>query len=394
MAVVRNTITAVPSSVYSYDDNTSSNAEKRTAFLGRNSSSTTVTTFTLSGRVGSTGASRTLKMYFKFDVSSIPANATIESVTMKVKGRISTLTTTSATLQLCSGTSSKDSESFATTTTTHTLTGTFTRSQLNNVTFGVVCSNSNASGRTIYLYGADLTVVYTVITEQFMFKSGDTWTGASTTYKKVNGAWVEQTNLASVADASAKYRFAGTLKDYTLTNMTAGISGTTGFTSTASGFSGSPDYKKDSAISLIMYGNSSKAEVTATSTSNYTITANHKYYIRLNVYFRGDSSRRCSLYWPVAEPPVWNSMSDGIYPASETWTTFSKVTNRTAEGHAAGSYPIRIDFDCDYKSGEIYADGLMVVDLTATFGSGNEPTAAWCDANIPYFTGSKTISIL
>ena len=35
----------------------------------------------------------------------------------------------------------------------------------------------------------------------------------------------------------------------------------------------------------------------------------------------------------------------------------------------------------------------MLIDLTATFGSGKEPTAAWCDANIPYFIGTKDIEI-
>lgn len=31
---------------------------------------------------------------------------------------------------------------------------------------------------------------------------------------------------------------------------------------------------------------------------------------------------------------------------------------------------------------------MMVIDLTASFGAGNEPNKAWCDAFIPYFTGT------
>jgi hypothetical protein len=41
----------------------------------------------------------------------------------------------------------------------------------------------------------------------------------------------------------------------------------------------------------------------------------------------------------------------------------------------------------------MWFDGFMLIDLTATFGSGKEPTAAWCDANIPYFIGTKDIEI-
>ena len=37
----------------------------------------------------------------------------------------------------------------------------------------------------------------------------------------------------------------------------------------------------------------------------------------------------------------------------------------------------------------MWFDGLMLVDLTATFGSGNEPDKDWCDANIA-FTISTT----
>lgn len=36
----------------------------------------------------------------------------------------------------------------------------------------------------------------------------------------------------------------------------------------------------------------------------------------------------------------------------------------------------------------LWNDGMMIVDLTAGFGSGNEPNKEWCDANIPFFTDS------
>ena len=37
------------------------------------------------------------------------------------------------------------------------------------------------------------------------------------------------------------------------------------------------------------------------------------------------------------------------------------------------------------KSQDCYCDGVLLVDLTESFGSGNEPEKAWCDKNLDYF---------
>jgi len=42
---------------------------------------------------------------------------------------------------------------------------------------------------------------------------------------------------------------------------------------------------------------------------------------------------------------------------------------------------------------DCYSDGVLLVDLTATFGAGNEPSKAWCDKNLDYFDGTKTLSL-
>lgn len=39
----------------------------------------------------------------------------------------------------------------------------------------------------------------------------------------------------------------------------------------------------------------------------------------------------------------------------------------------------------------LYIRNVMVVDLTAAYGAGNEPTAAWMESHIPYFTGTYEI---
>lgn len=38
-----------------------------------------------------------------------------------------------------------------------------------------------------------------------------------------------------------------------------------------------------------------------------------------------------------------------------------------------------------------YLDSIVVIDLTATFGSGNEPDKDWCDRHISYFDGITII---
>ena len=40
-----------------------------------------------------------------------------------------------------------------------------------------------------------------------------------------------------------------------------------------------------------------------------------------------------------------------------------------------------------------YVDEVMIVDLTETFGAGNEPTKEWCDGNINYFEGTTIIKV-
>ena len=40
-----------------------------------------------------------------------------------------------------------------------------------------------------------------------------------------------------------------------------------------------------------------------------------------------------------------------------------------------------------------YVDNIVVINLTKTFGAGNEPNLAWCNANIEYFEGTTSITI-
>lgn len=54
---------------------------------------------------------------------------------------------------------------------------------------------------------------------------------------------------------------------------------------------------------------------------------------------------------------------------------------------SSSNYQFRIDFNNAYTAGTIWVDGAMLIDLTACFGSDNEPDKTFCDA-LPFFTGT------
>lgn len=49
-----------------------------------------------------------------------------------------------------------------------------------------------------------------------------------------------------------------------------------------------------------------------------------------------------------------------------------------------------ISINYAYTTDNINVDGIGIVDLTAAFGSGNEPDLDWCNENIDYFDGTIT----
>ena len=121
------------------------------------------------------------QVYFNFNVSSIPADATILSVSCSARICVSNTYTTGS-IQLYSGTTSKSSANTSwrsnKTSNVYTLSGiqSFTRSELSNVRLKI-SGKSGGSGRSIYFYGADLNVVYEYIGDTYyLYISGATKT--------------------------------------------------------------------------------------------------------------------------------------------------------------------------------------------------------------------------
>lgn len=115
----------------------------------------------------SLSTSSTGYLYYTFDCSEIPADATIESVACTVKARVSsTSRVTSTVCQLYTGTTAKGSNSTISSTSstnTETLTtGTWTRSELNDLRLRIGGTGSSSSqSKYIYFYGATVTISFT-----------------------------------------------------------------------------------------------------------------------------------------------------------------------------------------------------------------------------------------
>jgi hypothetical protein len=99
------------------------------------------------------------------------------------------------------------------------------------------------------------------------------------------------------------------------------------------------------------------------------------------------------MYWPEAEPRI---IPHNTIKTAKTWTmasairTAAAVTSYKGTDFSAGNHKARFDYNNSKTAGSMWFDGLMLIDLTAAFGAGNEPSKEWCDNNIPYFTGTYT----
>lgn len=93
-------------------------------------------------------------------------------------------------------------------------------------------------------------------------------------------------------------------------------------------------------------------------------------------------------YWPIAEPLVGFAKVDKT--KLNQWQRLS-WRNVRANWNDNQKAQFRFDFEGMASNTMAYIDDAMLIDLTAAFGAGNEPTQEWCDTNIEYFAGNKTI---
>lgn len=181
------------------------------------------------------GSSAESYMYWEFDLPTIPTGATINSITCNYKARTSTTSTSyinTATIQMCSGTTTKGSSKSILTTSTSassfssTQIGTWTVAELNAGvklrTYAKRGTSRTTSNYYIYFYGADIEVTYTEAStgnkvyikssgtwkqaQKIYVKVSGTWKEVSKVFKKVNGAWVQQSDKSAMFDPNALYQ--------------------------------------------------------------------------------------------------------------------------------------------------------------------------------------------
>lgn len=116
----------------------------------------------------------------------------------------------------------------------------------------------------------------------------------------------------------------------------------------------------------------------------------HKYYLRGN-FMREESpgeysgNDECDLVRAIANRESFNiNLRPETIAPDGVWHTKSAID--TVE--ITGEWDLRI---YTYGNKRLYTDSLLLVDLTAAWGIGNEPDIEWCDKFIGYFTGIASI---
>lgn len=157
------------------------------------------------------------RVYYRFDVSSIPMDATINSVNCTVRAsrqnaRVTEFST--LTLKIVIGTT--EESNYATVENNESVnvydlpSKTYTRDELTNI--GIVIHSARGISSPnkdfwVRLYGATLSVDFTAVSgSRFLLKINGVWTEGSQLYKKVDGVWVLQEDLSNVFESNIKYK--------------------------------------------------------------------------------------------------------------------------------------------------------------------------------------------
>lgn len=148
------------------------------------------------------------------------------------------------------------------------------------------------------------------------------------------------------------------------------------------------------------YGNSSLRFNYNTEIPSYTSMTvqnisvpilNHKYYGAL--MFKSSSTfttNDCRFEW------YYNDSEGGkiifTYKDKKTidWIKLSGIYSLVNSDYLDKQWVVR-NFQVNPQEYS-YVDGLIIIDLTETFGAGNEPSQEWCDENINWFEGTTKIN--
>lgn len=157
-------------------------------------------------------------------------------------------------------------------------------------------------------------------------------------------------------------------------------------------FSGETD---EDSIGYIKGTNTSEASLKFTGANS---VANHTYFFSVYAYQRANLCRM-KAYWNTNDSfgNVYTSILEHSPIARPgEWVRFSGKKTMTAAstgGIKLGllGYGTNPAVNGTMKANrDAWITGAMLIDLTATFGAGNEQSVEWCERNLPFFKGSFT----
>ena len=194
----------------------------------------------------------------------------------------------------------------------------------------------------------------------------------------------------------AKKIYIGIPTNFTVTNMIGIVGdfelGDFKVTSAEGSYLYSSSNHKFGTQSLLFSQANSSPELTYTLRNSngqmsFPLNNTHTYYFSIWINQATSLNISFDMYWPIAEPSIMSGVKN---TALNQWQQHSIVFTRS--GFSNGNYPIRIDCN-NYpgNSAQMRVDGMMLIDLTATFGAGNEPDKEWCDSNIQFTTSSTSV---
>lgn len=179
----------------------------------------TDTSSTTYGTVENNNASTSYYYFYLrgFNIDDIPAGATVNSFTVKLRGRASggynsamylahgTTTISNATATQLPNSSSAATRTFA--------NGNLTWAQI--VGYGedfgirINCRRNRANTKSYYyIYGAEIDVDYEepAPSDKIYAKQNGVWVEVAKAYKKVNGVWVQSSDITNIFDAGTNYK--------------------------------------------------------------------------------------------------------------------------------------------------------------------------------------------
>lgn len=207
------TITLHPSQVFEADSNFKSvdAAHPFDEAFGRSQNNATYAQWYMLN-----GGAVTTQVQYGFDISAIPVNATIQRITVYAKCQAADerlFYAGNTVIAIKDGTQTvvkTNNMAFGKTAKIVSLSDTsFTREQLNNIRIGIEASRGYLGTNTSFwvrFYGADLVVEYEVPAKSALYvRQNGQYVAANQVFKKANGVWVKQENLANVFDKDTKY---------------------------------------------------------------------------------------------------------------------------------------------------------------------------------------------